>query len=122
MAGRVAATRGNLPAELTSFIGRRRPLQELKAGLSAARLVTVVGPGGVGKTGLALLEATDLQRAVPGGVWLVEHASLGDPELVAKAVMASLGLRDESSRWPMSRLIDHVATKPLLDPGDSHGA
>jgi predicted ATPase/DNA-binding CsgD family transcriptional regulator len=58
--------------------------------------------------------ATDLQRAVPDGVWLVELAGLGDAELVAKTVMTSVGLRDESSRWPMSRLIDHVAAKRLL--------
>jgi predicted ATPase/DNA-binding CsgD family transcriptional regulator len=114
MAGKATATKGNLPAELTSFIGRRRQLQDVKSALSAARLVTLVGPGGVGKTRLALRVATDLQRAVPDGVWLVELAGLGDAELVAKTVMTSVGLRDESSRWPMSRLIDHVATKRLL--------
>jgi predicted ATPase/DNA-binding CsgD family transcriptional regulator len=114
MAGRATATEGNLPAELTSFIGRRRQLQDVKSALSGARLVTLVGPGGVGKTRLALRVATDLQRAVPDGVWLVELAGLGDAELVAKTVMTSVGLRDESSRWPMSRLIDHVAGKRLL--------
>src|SRR5260370_26931245 len=111
---RVKARKGNLPAELTSFIGRRRQLQEVKSGLSAGRLVTLVGPGGVGKTRLAIRVATDLQRAVRDGVWLVELAGLNDAELVPKAVMTTLGLRDESSRWPMSRLIDHAVTKRLL--------
>jgi predicted ATPase/DNA-binding CsgD family transcriptional regulator len=114
MGGRVNAKRGNLPAELTSFIGRRRLLQEVKARLSASRLVTLVGPGGVGKTRLAIRVATDLQRAVPDGVWLVELAGFADAELVPKAVMTAVGLRDESGRWPMSRLIDHVAKKRLL--------
>lgn len=105
---------GNLPAELTSFIGRRRQLQDVKSSLSLSRLVTLVGPGGVGKTRLALRVARDLQRAVPDGAWLVEFAGLADAELVPKEVMTSVGLRDETGRWPMSRLIDHVARKRLL--------
>src|SRR6266540_3927359 len=112
--GRATEIRGNLPAELTSFIGRRRHIQEVKAALTAARLVTLVGPGGVGKTRLALRSATDLRRGVADGAWLVELAGLRDPELVTKAVMTSLGLRDESSRWPVSRLIEYVAPKRLL--------
>jgi MoxR-like ATPase len=70
--GRATATRGNLPAELTSFIGRRHQIQEVKSALTAARLVTLVGPGGVGKTRLALRTASDLRRGIPDGVWLVE--------------------------------------------------
>jgi predicted ATPase len=89
MAGRATATKGNLPAELTSFIGRRRQLQDVKAALFAARLVTLVGRGGVGKTRLAPRVATEHQRAVPDGVWPVELAGLGDAELVATTVMTS---------------------------------
>jgi predicted ATPase/DNA-binding CsgD family transcriptional regulator len=111
---RAAASPGNLPAELTSFIGRRHQIQEIKSVLTAARLVTLVGPGGVGKTRLALRTATDLRRGIPDGVWLVELAGLRDAELVTKAVMTSLGLRDESSRWPVSRLIEYVSSKRLL--------
>jgi predicted ATPase/DNA-binding CsgD family transcriptional regulator len=114
MMGSATTTRGNLPAELTSFIGRRRHVQEVKAALTAARLVTLVGPGGVGKTRLALRSAADLRRGIADGVWLVELAGLLDAELVTKAVMTSLGLRDESSRWPVSRLIEYVAAKRLL--------
>jgi predicted ATPase/DNA-binding CsgD family transcriptional regulator len=112
--GRATATRGNLPAELTSFIGRRHQIQEVKAALTRARLVTLVGPGGVGKTRLALRTASDLMRGTPDGVWLVELAGLQDAELVTKAVMTSLDLRDESSRWPVSRLIEYVSSKRLL--------
>ena len=114
MTGTATATRGNLPAEQTSFIGRRLQIQAVKSALSSARMVTLVGPGGVGKTRLALRSATDLRRGIPDGVWLVELASLRDPELITKAVMSSLGLRDESSGWPVTRLIEYIATKRLL--------
>ena len=114
--GRATESRGNLPGELTSFVGRRRQLQEVKSALTAARLVTLVGPGGVGKTRLGLRSATDLRRGIPDGVWLVELAGLRDGELVTKAVMTSLGLRDELSRWPVSRLIEYVASKRVLPP------
>ena len=114
MTGSATATRGNLPAEQTSFIGRRRQIQAVKSALSSARMVTLVGPGGVGKTRLALRAANDLKRGIPNGVWLVELASLRDPELITKAVMTSLGLRDESSGWPVTRLIEYIATKRLL--------
>jgi predicted ATPase/DNA-binding CsgD family transcriptional regulator len=111
---RRAAVRGNLPAEMTSFIGRRQQLQAVKAALGGARLVTLVGPGGVGKTRLAIRSAADLRRGISDGVWLVELAGVRDAELVTQAVMTSLGLRDESSRWPVSRLIDYLAPRQLL--------
>jgi hypothetical protein len=63
MMGSATTTRGNLPAELTSFIGRRRHIQEVKAALTAARLVTLVGPGGVGKTRLAISGAPSSERS-----------------------------------------------------------
>ena len=114
MTGRAAAAPGNMPAEMTTFIGRRQLLQNVKAALGGARLVTLVGPGGVGKTRLALRSATDLSRGIADGVWLVELGSLQEPDFVTKAVMTALGLRDESSQWPVSRLIDHIATKRIL--------
>ncbi len=114
MTGSATATRGNLPSELTSFIGRRHLLQDVKSALTGARLVTLVGPGGVGKTRLALRSATDLRRGTADGAWLVELEGLRDSELVTKAAMTSLGLRNESSRWPVSRLFDYVGSKRLL--------
>jgi len=113
MAGR-AGPRSNLPAELNSFVGRRRQLQQIKTHLATSRLVTLVGPGGVGKTRLALRTAADLERGVADGVWLVELGGLTDATLVPKAVMASVGLRDEAGPWPLSRLIDHISSKRLL--------
>src|SRR4051812_1141387 len=114
MTGRAAAAPGNMPTEMTTFIGRRQLLQNVKAALGSARLVTLTGPGGVGKTRLAHRSAADLNRGIADGVWLVELGSLQEPEFVTKAVMTALGLRDESSQWPVSRLIDHIATKRIL--------
>src|ERR1700730_18475749 len=88
---------GNLPAEATSFIGRRRELAELRKKLSAARLVSLVGPGGVGKTRLAIRIATDLGRGFRDGAWMVELADLQDPALVGNAVFASVALRDQAA-------------------------
>ena len=78
MTGKATAARGNLPAELTSFIGRRRQLQDVKSALTGARLVTLVGPGGVGKTRLALRSAIDLSRGIADGAWLVELEGVRD--------------------------------------------
>src|SRR4051794_37299357 len=114
MAPSAGRRRGSLPAERSSFIGRRRLLQEVKAALGGSRLVTLVGPGGVGKTRLALRAAADLERGVADGAWLVELGGLAAAQLVPKAVMTSLGLRDETGRWPVSRLTDHLAPKRLL--------
>ncbi|MEO8093499.1 MAG: LuxR C-terminal-related transcriptional regulator [Pseudolysinimonas sp.] len=112
--GGTARPVSNLPAEASSFVGRRRQLQDVKTRLASARLVTLVGPGGVGKTRLAIRTAADLERGVSDGVRLVELGGLTDSQLVPEAVMAALGLRDESGVWAVSRLIDYVANKQIL--------
>ncbi|HVS07154.1 MAG TPA: LuxR C-terminal-related transcriptional regulator [Candidatus Dormibacteraeota bacterium] len=104
----------NVPAELTSFVGRRRELAEIKERLRASRLVTLTGPGGVGKTRLALRAATELARAFPDGVWLVELAAIEDPPLVTQAVFHALGLQDRSAGWSLSALTDYLGEKHLL--------
>ena len=105
---------GNLPAEATSFIGRQRELAELRRKLGAARVVSLVGPGGVGKTRLALRAASDLARGFPGGAWLVELAEVRDPSLVGNAIMASLDLRDQAAMEPRALLRSYLADKELL--------
>jgi len=105
---------GNLPAEATSFIGRRRELAELRKKLGAARVVSLVGPGGVGKTRLALRAAAGLARGFPGGAWLVELAEVRDPSLVGYAVMSSLDLRDQAATEPRALLRSYLADKELL--------
>lgn len=105
---------GNLPAEATSFVGRRHELAEVRKRLSDARLVSLVGPGGVGKTRLAVRIATDLGRGFAGGVWLVELADLRDPVLVSTAVMTALDLHDQAAIEPAVLIRSYLRDKELL--------
>jgi predicted ATPase/DNA-binding CsgD family transcriptional regulator len=105
---------GNLPAEATSFVGRRRELAELRRKLAGARLVSLVGPGGVGKTRLALRAAANLSRGFPAGAWWVELAEVREPALVANAVLAALDLRDQAGTEPLVLLLAHLRERQLL--------
>ncbi|HXM71624.1 MAG TPA: LuxR family transcriptional regulator, partial [Candidatus Dormibacteraeota bacterium] len=105
---------GNLPAEATSFIGRRRELAEVRKRLGAARLVSLVGPGGVGKTRLAIRTAAELARGFRDGAWLVELADVRDPALVSNAALAALDLRDQAFTEPLVLLISYLKDKELL--------
>jgi predicted ATPase/DNA-binding CsgD family transcriptional regulator len=105
---------GNLPAEAASFLGRRRELAEARRKLTVARLVSLVGPGGVGKTRLAVRIATDLGRGFPGGTWLVELADVRDPALVSNAVVAALDLHDQTATEPVVLLRSYLRDKQLL--------
>lgn len=104
---------GNLPAELTSFIGRRRELADTRQLLTESRLVTLTGVGGVGKTRLALQAGTGVRRAFPDGVWFVRLAELRDPALLPNTVAAELGLRGRSS-GQVSGLAEYLDDKRLL--------
>jgi predicted ATPase/DNA-binding SARP family transcriptional activator len=86
----------NLPVELTSFVGREHELEEVCSLLRNARLLTLTGTGGAGKTRLGLRAARQVLGDYPDGVWLVELAALADPSLVDKAVAAALGVSEES--------------------------
>jgi len=105
---------GNLPAEATSFVGRRRELVELRKKLASARLVSLVGPGGVGKSRLALRAVTDLGRGFAGGAWWVEFAEVRDPALVANAALAALDLRDQAGTEPVVLLLAYLKDQELL--------
>jgi len=105
---------GNLPADTTSFLGRKDDVAEVKRLLGKARLVTLVGVGGVGKTRLALQTATELRRAFPDGVWLVEFANLQDTELVAHTVLEALGVHDETGRSQAGVLANYLRERRML--------
>ncbi len=92
--------RTNLPVPATPFLGRERELQEVAELFSAAdtRLVTLTGPGGVGKTRLALQAVAEAAEAFPGGIWWVPLASLRDPGLVLSAVALALGVPEQAGR------------------------
>lgn len=87
---------GNLPSEVTSFVGRRHEVTGVRRMLSGSRLVTLTGAGGVGKTRLARRVGSEMRRAFPDGVWFVELAELRDPDLVAVTVAEALGIREEA--------------------------
>ena len=103
-----------LPAEATSFVGRGRELTEIRKKLGQTRLVSLVGPGGVGKTRLAVRAAGGLDRGLRDGAWLVELADVQDPALVGSAVMAALGLRDQASTEPLALVLSYLRDKELL--------
>ncbi|MEV4612435.1 LuxR C-terminal-related transcriptional regulator [Kitasatospora sp. NPDC049258] len=98
---------GSLPAETTSLVGRRRELAEARKLLTATRVLTLTGPGGVGKTRLALRLAADVRRAFGGGVWLVDLAALKDVTLLPYTVADALGISSSpATRGQMDVIID----------------
>jgi predicted ATPase/class 3 adenylate cyclase/Tfp pilus assembly protein PilF len=104
----------NLPVQLTSFVGRARELAEVRQLLSANRLVTLTGAGGVGKTRLALRAAAELHGAFPDGAWLISLAPVADPALVPSAIAQALGVREAGGRTLAEGLRDHLRDKRLL--------
>src|SRR2546427_3555974 len=104
---------GNLPAEATSFVGRRRELAELRKKLAQARMVSLVGPGGVGKSRLAIRAATDLGRSFKDGAWLVELAEVREPGLASNAALAALDLRDQAGTEPVAVVLTYLRDKEL---------
>ncbi|MFI2782504.1 BTAD domain-containing putative transcriptional regulator [Streptomyces sp. ALB3] len=121
---------GNLRARLTSFVGREADIADLRADLDRARLVTLLGPGGAGKTRLSQEAAESAGPAVwPDGVWLAELAPVDDPDAVPEAVLTALGGREtvlrgagaeelraaeRSAGEPLARLTEHCSGRRML--------
>src|ERR1700729_1823342 len=105
---------GNLPAEPNSFVGRERDLAELALLLGEVRALTLCGPGGIGKTRLALRLACELVPGFPGGAWLVELGDTDDPALVPLRVAAALGIRQEPGRPLADTLADALRPRELI--------
>ncbi|MFI6118728.1 BTAD domain-containing putative transcriptional regulator [Streptomyces sp. NPDC051064] len=126
----LAARPGNLRARLTSFVGREADIADLREDLIRARLVTLLGPGGAGKTRLSQEAAESVGPAAwPDGVWLAELAPVDDPEAVPEAVLTALGGRETVLRGagaeelraaergagePLARLTDHCSGRRML--------
>ncbi|MBK6014214.1 BTAD domain-containing putative transcriptional regulator [Streptomyces sp. MBT53] len=121
---------GNLRARLTSFVGREADIDVIRTDLVAARLVTLLGPGGAGKTRLSQEAAEGVRDAAPDGVWLAELAPVDDPEAVPEAVLTALGAREtvmygagaeairaaggERHDDPVERLAEHCGRRRML--------
>ncbi|RKE17707.1 BTAD domain-containing putative transcriptional regulator [Streptomyces sp. TLI_171] len=114
--------RGNLPNALTSFVGREREREAVAGLLRTERLVTLTGPGGAGKTRLAVEVGHGLSEECPDGVWLVPLAAVGAPAEVPQAVLAAVGVPDAlrvgeprgGVRSAVERLVDALENRRLL--------
>ena len=104
----------NLPAQLTTFIGREEEIAEIKKALESHRLVTLTGPGGIGKTRLSLQVAAHVLETFPDGVWFVELAPLTDPDLIPQTIHTTLGLVEPLGKNILQMLIDYLRQKKTL--------
>jgi predicted ATPase/class 3 adenylate cyclase len=108
------STPNNLPQQVTSFVGRDRELAELRRLLRSTRLLTLLGPGGIGKTRMALQAAAEALDDYPDGVWFVDLAPLSNPNLVAQATAAVLGVKDEPDHALVEVVLRYVCDKRML--------
>ena len=113
-AAAVVEVPSNLPPPRSSFVGRQTEVDELDKLLGSRQLLTVVGPGGVGKTRLALEVAGRVRSRFPDGVWVVELASLTDPSLVAVAVAQAVQVREQLGASPLAALARALTSRRLL--------
>lgn len=104
----------NLPVQLTSFVGREAEIRALGDQLKRVRLLTLTGPGGVGKTRLALQVAAECSDQFAHGVWFIELAALSQPALVAQRVATTLGLQEPAGRTILEVLRDYLRDKDVL--------
>jgi predicted ATPase/class 3 adenylate cyclase len=111
---RTESSRPSLPTPLTSLVGREREVDEVVRLLESARIVTLTGPGGTGKTRVALAVAERLRAAYPGGVWFVDLSPIADPDLVAAAIARTLGVQEGQGQTPAESVAAYLREKRLL--------
>src|SRR4051794_17298179 len=104
----------NLPVQLTSFIGREPELAVLQKLLGDTRMLTLTGPGGCGKTRLALELAARVVEQHPDGTWFVDLSAVADPKAVPTAVTTALGVRPEPGRRVVDTLVDHFSSSAAI--------
>ena len=108
------AMQNNLPTQMTSFVGRAAAVAEGKRLLQNTRLLTLTGPGGIGKTRLSLQIAAESAQQFPAGVYFVPLSAVRDPELVASAVAQVLGVPVSGARTPIEGVVEHLHDKNIL--------
>ncbi len=108
------SNRNNLPVQLTSFIGREREIEELREPLNASHLLTLVGPGGVGKTRLALQLAAEALDRYPDGVWFIELSPIVNPDAIADATATVLSLRVNAKEPVANSIVRDLRGKQSL--------
>jgi predicted ATPase/class 3 adenylate cyclase len=104
----------NLPTERTAFIGRDQEVAGLVELIRGRRLVTLTGPGGTGKTRLALRAAAELMDDFPNGVFFVDLAPISDSGLVPSTIARALSVREEEARSVLDALVDHLRPRKIL--------
>jgi predicted ATPase/class 3 adenylate cyclase len=104
----------NLPVQLTSFIGREKEIKDVKKLIRKNHLLSIIGPGGSGKTRLAAQAAAEIIDDFPNGVFIIELAQVTDPGLIIQFVMKSIGIKEESRTSPIDTLISYLNNKELL--------
>lgn len=104
----------NLPQQVTSFIGRQREVREIRDLLGSARLITLLGMGGLGKTRLSLRVAGEVMGRFPDGVWFLDFAPIRDPSLIVSEAAQVLGIRDEPGQSLLQTLCAAVRQRRLL--------
>lgn len=110
----VGEVSSNIPSPLTSFIGREHELREIERLLSSSRLLTLTGPGGVGKTRLAIQSASNIRKNFKDGVSWVSLVGLSDENLIPQEIAGSLGLRQDSNEPLIQTLKSYLKSKDLL--------
>ncbi|MHB8575591.1 MAG: toll/interleukin-1 receptor domain-containing protein [Dehalococcoidia bacterium] len=105
---------GNLPVPLTSFVGREQELAEIRALLGGTRLLTLTGPGGTGKTRLAIAAARQVAASYPDGAWFVDLSGVGEPAGVVPAIAQVLGVAETEGRSLAVSLAAYLRRKQLL--------
>ncbi len=110
----MSLTRGQLPVRLTPLVGRQTELVDVVQALHRNRLITLIGPGGTGKTRLALAAARTAEASFPGGACWVALAQIDDPAIIGQAVATRLGVPDTPGQDPVEAIAKYVSDHPVL--------
>src|SRR5439155_14884033 len=110
----VDGTPNNLPTQLTSFVGRGEMVARAKHVLEGCRLMTLTGPGGIGKTRLSLQVAAETFDQFPDGVYFVPLSAVRDPDVIPSVIAQAIGIPMTGNRLPLDMVIEHLRSRKTL--------